>query len=136
MARIIGIDYGAKRTGLAWTDPMQLIATGIEGVETKVLETKLRTICAAEAVEAFVVGYPTQAEGEDTDATPLVRDFAKELEKWFPEIEIHFWEEAFTSQQAIQAMVRGGVKKKRRRDKHLINEVSAVLILQDFMENR
>lgn len=136
MARIIGIDYGAKRTGLAWTDPLQLITTGIDGVETGDLETKLKELCAIEEVEAFVLGYPTQADGTDTHATPLVREFAQTLQKWFPDMEIYFWEEAFTSQQAVQAMVQGGVKKKRRRDKHLINEVSAVLILQDFMENK
>lgn len=135
MPRIIAIDYGAKRTGLAWTDPMQIIATGIGSFATTELEAKLRELISAETIELIVLGYPSRADGSDTHATPLVREFEKELKKWFPEIPVEFWDERGTSRDAMQGMINAGVGKKRRGDKHLINQVAATLILQDYMEN-
>lgn len=135
MPRILAIDYGAKRSGLAWTDPMQIIATGVGAFDTEELMPKLAEIISREDIEAIVVGYPVQADGTDTDSTPLVREFLEALDKQYPEMPIYPWDEEFTSKRAQEAMLMSGVKKKKRRDKYLINEVSAVIILQDFMES-
>ena len=133
MGRIIGIDYGNKRTGLAWTDPLQIIATGIGGVDTEKLAEKIQSLCQEESIDAFVVGYPTRWDGSDSHVTQEVRDFAAWLEKTFPQCSIHLWDERFSSKQAKDALRRGGASQKKRRDKHLINEISAVLILQDYL---
>lgn len=134
MPRILSIDYGARRSGLAWTDPLQIIATGVGAYDTEVLMARIAELIEKEDIEAIVVGYPVQSDGTDTDSTPLVRDFLEELDKAYPEMPIYPWDEEFTSKRAAEAMIASGVKKKKRRDKYLINEVSAVIILQDFME--
>ena len=134
MPRILSIDYGARRTGIAWTDPMQIIATGVGAVDTGELMAKLADIIKKEDVSGIVVGYPIQEDGSDTDSTPLVRDFLEELDAAYPEMPIYPWDESFTSKRATEAMIAAGAKKKKRKDKYLINEVSAVIILQDFME--
>lgn len=135
MPRILSIDYGAKRTGLAWTDPMQIIATGVGAVDTDTLMDKIAEIVQTEDVEGIVVGFPIQEDGSDTHSTPLVREFLQELDAAYPEMPIYPWDEQYTSKRASEAMIMAGAKKKKRRDKYLINEVSAVIILQDFMEN-
>ena len=134
MPRILAIDYGARRSGLAWTDPLQIIATGVGAFDTEELMPQIAELMAKEDIEAIVVGYPVQADGSDTDSTPLVRDFLEELDNVYPEMPIYPWDEQFTSKRAAEAMLMAGAKKKKRRDKYLINEVSAVIILQDFME--
>lgn len=134
--RLLAVDYGLRRTGLAWTDPFQMIATGIGSLDTPKLEGRLKEIMAQEEVEAIILGYPTKMDGSDTDATEAVRGFAKKLKEWFPGTRIELWDERFTSKQAKEAMIRGGVKKKKRSDKYLINEVSAVLILQDYLDSK
>lgn len=136
MARIIGIDYGMKRTGLAWTDPLQLIATGIGGIDTHILKDRLKELVEQEDIEAIVIGLPTRMDGTDTHVTESVRTLAKWVEKNFSHIGIHLVDERFTSKMAQEAMLKGGVKKKKRRDKYLLDEMSAVLILQDFLENK
>ena len=133
MPRILAIDYGAKRSGIAWTDPLQIIATGVGAYDTTELMKKISEIIGKEQVEAIVVGYPIKDDGDDTDSTPLVREFLEELDAAFPEMPIYPWDEQYTSKRASEAMIASGVKKKQRRDKYLINEVSAVIILQDFM---
>ena len=133
MPRIISIDYGLKRTGLAWTDPLQLIATGLETVPSPQLLPRLQQLCTQEAVEAFVLGYPTRLDGSDTDATGPVRALAEELRRLFPQQQLHLWDERFTSRQALDTMIAAGLSKKRRRDKALVDTVSATLILQDFL---
>ena len=133
MGRILSIDYGAKRTGLAWTDPLQIIATGIGSFDTSELEAKLEELFAQEQIEEIVLGYPMNWDDSDTHATPLVREFAAKLAKKFPQTPIQLWDERMTSQMAKQAIRQGGAKKKKRRDKHLVNEISAVIILQDYM---
>ncbi|MEZ4685853.1 MAG: Holliday junction resolvase RuvX [Bacteroidia bacterium] len=134
MPRILAIDYGARRSGLAWTDPLQIIATGVGAYDTTELLPKIAELIAKEDIEAIVVGYPIQTDGSDTDSTPLVRDFLEELDSLYPEMPIYPWDEQFTSKRASEAMLMAGANKKKRRDKYLINEVSAVIILQDFME--
>lgn len=134
MPRFISIDYGSKRTGLAWTDPMQIIATGIGTVDTPTLMKQLATYVEKEDIEGFVVGLPTRSDGSSTDATPLVMEFLKELDTQYPDMPIYPWDEQFTSQRAYESMIASGVKRSQRSDKKLINEVSAVLILQEFLD--
>jgi putative Holliday junction resolvase len=136
MGRIISIDYGKKRTGLAWTDPLQIIASGLETVPTESLPARLKQLVKAEEVDTIVLGFPTRLDGSDTHITEEVRNFAEKLVKWFPKLEVRLWDERFTSKMAEEEMIRGGVKKKKRQDKQLINEVSATLILRDYMEFR
>jgi putative Holliday junction resolvase len=133
MPRILAIDYGAKRTGIAWTDPLQIIATGVGSFPTPEIEAKLREWVATEDIELFVLGYPSRADGSDTHATPLVREFKVSLEKWFPDIPVTYWDERGSSRDAMQGMINAGVRKKKRGDKNLINQVAATLILQDYM---
>lgn len=134
--RIIAIDYGAKRTGLAWTDPMQIIATGIGSFDTPQIEQRLKEMVAAEAIETVVLGYPTRFDGSDTHITAAVRSFEQKLQNWFPALQIVRWDERFTSKEASRAILEGGAKKKKRQDKHLVNEVAATLLLQDYMQYR
>ncbi|MDR0659410.1 MAG: Holliday junction resolvase RuvX [Prevotellaceae bacterium] len=134
MARIIAIDYGKKRVGLAVTDPLQLIATPLEVVETPKIMGYLSDYLGKESVERFVVGMPKDLKNRDADATPLVEAFVKQLRRKFPEIPIELIDERFTSKIAFQAMIDGGVKKMDRRDKGLIDRTSAVIILQSYME--
>lgn len=136
MARILAIDYGLKRTGLAWTDPLQLIATGIGSFDTSGLKDRMIALVAENELEAIVLGFPTRMDGSDTHATEAVREFKKWLEKQFPVLDIHLWDERFTSKMAVDAMIKGGLKKKKRRDKHLVNQISATLILQEFLTHR
>ena len=133
MGRILAIDYGSKRTGLAWTDPLQIIATGIGSFPTPEMEVRLKQLVLQNEVETILLGYPLRHDGSDTHATPLVREFEAQLRRWFPAVEILLWDERYSSRQASQAMVEGGAKKKKRKDKHLINEVSAVLLLQEYL---
>jgi putative holliday junction resolvase len=134
MPRIVAIDYGLKRTGLAWTDPLQIIATALETVPTETLLDRLKAIMAKEKVEAIVLGWPTRLDGSDTDTTAPVRALAEQLKGLYPTLRIDFQDEQFSSKNAMQAMIQGGVPKKKRRDKALIDQVSAVLILQDYLE--
>ncbi len=132
--RLIGIDYGTKRTGLAWSDPMQIIASGLEGCDTVQLQDKLKAIFAKEKVAAIVVGYPTKMDGSDTDSTESIRNFVTELKKNYPETPVHLWDERLSSRKAVQHMVNAGVPKKKRQNKYLVDQVSATLILQEFMQ--
>ncbi len=133
MGRLLGIDYGLKRTGLAWTDPLQISISGIGGVETDLLEAKLKEIISAESIERIVLGFPTRTDGSDTHSTEAIRQLHTQLNAWFPDIPVTLHDEQFTSKMAKKVMFDAGVKKSRRRDKHLINQTSAVIILQDFL---
>ena len=132
----MGIDFGGKRTGLAVTDPLQIVATALETVPTDQLIGYLKSYCQKEEVEAFVIGYPLRLDGSDTHASPLVRDFTEKLKKEFPDKEIHFVDEAYTSKMALHSLIQSGVKKKDRRQKGSLDKVAATLILQEFMEER
>ncbi len=134
MGRIIGIDYGSKRTGLAWTDPMQIIATGLGSFDTSDIRKKLKELWQKEQIDAFVLGYPTRIDGSDSHVTEEVRQFSLWMKENFPDAKVHLWDERFTSKQAKETLRIGGASKKKRRDKHLINQISATLILQDFLQ--
>jgi putative holliday junction resolvase len=134
LARILAIDYGAKRSGLAVTDPLKIIATALDTVRSHDLLVFLKNYTSGEAVEAFVVGMPTRLDSTDTNNTPLVRNFIKQLQKTFPEIPVYEHDERFTSVMALQSMIASGTKKSDRRQKGNIDKVSATIILQSFME--
>jgi putative holliday junction resolvase len=133
VARIMGIDYGMKRTGLAWTDPLQIIATGLDTVPTHELVPYMQKLLLKEKVEKIVLGMPYKLDGSDTDTTQPVLTLQKKLVAAFPDVQIVLWDEQFSSKKAMQAMIQGGVSKKDRRDKALIDKVSATIILQDYL---
>ncbi len=135
MPRILAIDYGAKRTGLAVTDPSKIIASALETVPTDKLLEYLKKYTQTEVVEAFVVGMPKNLDGTATDGTAYVERFVVELKNSFPETPIHLHDERFTSKMAMQTMIAGGMKKKDRQVKGNIDKISAVIILQSFMGN-
>ncbi|MGB1242045.1 MAG: Holliday junction resolvase RuvX, partial [Chitinophagales bacterium] len=126
MARILAIDYGMKRTGLAVTDPMQIIATGLTAVDTKNIFDFLKDYLNSEEVEQFVVGYPIHLDGNESPMSLAVDRFIEKLQKNHPHIPVDKEDERFTSQMAARALVQSGVKKKKRQNKKLLDEVSAV----------
>jgi putative Holliday junction resolvase len=136
LPRLLAIDYGTKRTGLSVTDPLQIIATALETVPTYQLLDYLKRYVTTEPVEAFVVGLPTRLDGTDTDNTPRVKSFVGKLKAAFPDIPVHWHDERFTSAMALQSMIASGVSKKDRRVKGNIDKVSAVIILQSYMESK
>ncbi len=136
MKRLLAIDYGMKRTGLAVTDPMQIIATALDTVESAKLLAYLREYTGREAVERFVLGMPVRLDTSDNEMTPQVRALEQNLRKTFPAIPVSLVDERFTSSLAHDAMIRGGMRKKDRRVKGNVDKISAVLILQSYMEAR
>lgn len=136
MPRLLAIDYGTKRTGIAVTDPQQIIATALETVPTHTLFDFLKRYFQAEAVEAIVIGLPKGLDNRDTDSTAAVRGVVNRLRKEFPETPVYEHDERFTSTMAMKAMVMGGTSKKDRRNKSNLDKVSAAIILQSFMESR
>ena len=136
MARILSVDYGKKRTGLAVTDPLQLIAGGLATVSTSGLFEYLQQYIAREPVERIVIGEPRQPNGEPSENLARVQQFVNRWRKAVPQVPIEYYDERFTSVLAHQAMIDGGLKKKARRDKALVDEISATIILQNYMESR
>jgi len=136
MARIISIDYGTKRVGLAVTDPLQMIATALDTVHSKDVMAFLKDYIEKEEVEAFVLGMPVNLDLTETDATPHVKSFHKKLLESFPKYPIHLVDERFTSKMAMDTMIRGGMKKKDRRVKGNVDKISAVILLQEFLERK
>ena len=136
MPRIISIDYGLKRTGLAVTDPLQIIATGLTTVESKQLIPFLKDYFAREIVELIIIGEPKNWDDTDTHATPLVEKCIKDLQKNFPAIPIKKVDERFTSKMARDAMIEMGMKKKQRRDKKLVDEIAATILLQEYLQRQ
>ncbi len=135
MARILAIDFGAKRTGLAVTDPLKIIATGLTTVESKQLIPFLKDYISREEVELIIIGDPKNLDDTDTHATPLVRKCIAELEKNFPAIPVIKVDERYTSKLASRAMLEMGLKKKQRRDKALVDEIAAAIMLQDYLRS-
>ena len=133
MPRIISIDYGAKRTGLAVTDPLQIIATGLTTVESKQLIPFLKDYFAREEVELIIIGEPKNWDDTDTHATPLVEKIIRQLEKNFPKIPIKKVDERYTSKMAKDAMLEMGLKKSQRRNKKLVDEIAATILLQEYL---
>ncbi|MBL7847649.1 MAG: Holliday junction resolvase RuvX [Cyclobacteriaceae bacterium] len=136
MSRILAIDLGLKRTGLAVTDPLQIIATALDTVETVQLIPYLQAYTARETVERFVLGFPIRLNSQDNEMTPHVRDLEEKLKKIFPTVPISLVDERFTSSMAKAAMIAGGMKKKDRREKGNVDKISAVLILQSYMDSK
>lgn len=136
MGRILSIDYGVRRTGLAVTDPLQIIANGLCTVDTPKLMQFLKDYVARETVEQFVVGLPKQTNGKDSENLPRVRSFVGRLQKEIPLIPVEMWDERYTSVLAHQAMLESGIGKMARRNKALVDEISACIILQGWMESR
>jgi putative holliday junction resolvase len=136
MARILAIDYGAKRVGLATTDPLQLIASPLETIHSKDLVPYLTAYLQKEAVEAFVVGMPKRLDNTPTDATAGAKGCVTILKKHFPQIPVHLHDERFTSSMAHKTILAGGVKKKDRQNKELVDRVSATIILQSYLESK
>ena len=133
MARILSIDYGAKRTGLAVTDPLQIIASGLTAVDTKDLVPFLKKYLQEEAVELIIIGEPKNWDETDTHATPLVQAFIKRLQKEFPAMPVQTVDERYTSKMAVQAMHEMGMKKKDRQNKKNVDEIAATIMLQEYL---
>jgi len=133
LPRILSIDYGLKRTGLAVTDPLQIIATGLTTVESKQLIPFLKDYFAKEEVELIIIGEPKNWDDTDTHATPLVENIIKQLEKNFPRIPIKRVDERYTSKMAKDAMLEMGLKKMQRRNKKLVDEIAATILLQEYL---
>lgn len=134
MARILAFDYGTKRIGMAVTDPLQLIATGLDTIHPKDIVEYLKKYLATETVECFVLGEPLQMDGTPSESAQHVKGFSTTLKKTFPEIPIHWMDERFTSKLAHQAILDSGIKKMDRRDKNRVDTIAATIILQHFME--
>ena len=136
MARILSIDYGKKRTGIAVTDPLQLIAGGLATVSTSELFDWLKGYLAKEQVERIVIGEPRQPNGQPSENLARVQQFVNRWCKAMPDVPIEYFDERFTSVLAHQAMIDGGLKKKARQDKALVDEISATIILEDYLRSR
>jgi putative Holliday junction resolvase len=136
MGRILAIDFGLKRTGIAVTDSLQIIANGLDTVPTHTLLDYLKSYFDREVVDKVVIGMPKNLDSSDTDSTHGVRVLIKHFRKKFPEMPIFEHDERFTSQLAMQAMIAGGMSKKDRRVKGTVDRVSATIILQSYMESQ
>ena len=131
----MAIDYGTKRVGLAVTDPLKIIANGLDTVPTSELFEFLEKYLAEEEVDTIVIGEPLHADGNPTQIEPLVQKFVEKIKKRFPEVKIDRQDERYTSVEAKRIILQSGAKKKKRRDKSLVDKISAVLILQEYLEN-
>ena len=136
MARILSIDYGRKRTGLAVTDPQQIIAGGLATVSTSELFEWLQAYVGREQVERIVIGEPRQMDGSPSENMVRVQQFVNRWKKACPSVPIEYFDERFTSVLAHRAMIDGGLKKKARQNKALVDEISATIILEDYMRSR
>ncbi len=136
MARLLAIDYGTKRTGIAVTDEMQLIASGLTTVQTGNLIPFLKNYFSEEKVELVVIGEPKQKDGSHSGVEEDIKKFIQKFSEVFPEMKMARMDERFTSKMAFQTMIDSGLKKKQRQNKELIDEISATIILQDYLYNK
>jgi putative Holliday junction resolvase len=136
MGRILSIDYGAVRTGVAVTDPLQIIATGLCTVPTPKLMPFLKEYFSKEAVELVLIGLPSNWDDTATHATPLVKNFITAFKKDFPQMPIQTVDERYTSKMATQAMLQMGLKKKQRQNKALVDEIAATIMLQEYLQRK
>lgn len=136
MARIMSIDYGKKRTGIAVTDPLQMIANGLTTVDTPQLFDFIADYLTKESVEQIVVGYPKQTNGEDSENMKRITPFVNRLRKLYPQIQVELYDERFTSVLAHRAIIESGISRKARQDKALVDKISATIILQDYLESK
>jgi putative Holliday junction resolvase len=135
MPRILAIDYGLKRTGIAVTDPLKIIATGLTTIDSKLLIGFLKSYFLKEPVELILIGDPKNLDDSDTHATALVAQCVKDLVKNFPLMPMQKVDERFTSKMAVQSMIQSGMKKKDRRNKALIDEIAATIMLQEYLQH-
>jgi putative holliday junction resolvase len=136
MGRIIGIDYGKKRAGLAVTDPLQIFASPLNTVNVQEFDSFIDNYLITEKIDEFVVGYPVQMNNQPSESVKYVGPFIARLKKKYPEKPIHLIDERFTSHMAMRAMIDGGVKKKGRQNKMTVDMISASIILQSFLDSR
>lgn len=136
MSRILAIDYGLKRTGIAVTDPLQIIATGLTTVESPQLIPFLKDYFEKEPVEKIIIGEPKNLDDSDTHATALVHGVIAKLRKNFPAMPVEKVDERYTSKMAVQAMIEMGMKKKQRRNKAMVDEIAATIMLQEYLQGR
>jgi putative Holliday junction resolvase len=136
MPRIVAIDYGLKRTGIAATDEMQMIASGLTTVESSTLLAFLKTYFSKEKVEKVLIGEPKQMNGLPSESAPIIEKFVVEFTKTFPDMELIRVDERFTSKMAFQSMIDSGLKKKQRQNKALIDEIAATIMLQDYLSRK
>jgi len=136
MGRIIAIDYGKKRIGLAVTDPLQIFASPLNTVSPSEFDNFIENFLKAEEVDSFVIGYPVQMNNQPSESVKYINPFIKKLKKTFPDKHIHLVDERFTSQMAKRTMIDGGVKKKDRQNKSMVDKISASIILQSYLDSR
>ena len=136
MGRILGIDYGSKRIGLAVTDPLQIFASPLITVNPSEFDNYIKDYLKTNEVDAFVIGYPVQMNNQPSASVVYINPFIKKLKRTYPEKHIYLADERFTSQMAFRTMIEGGVKKKDRKDKSMIDKISASIILQSFLDKR
>lgn len=135
MGRIMAIDYGTKRIGLAITDPLQMFASPLQTISTGDFDEFIKEYVKRETIDAFVIGYPVQMDNTPSQSVRSINPFIKKLKNKFPEIHIHLADERFTSKMALRTMIEGGVKKKDRMDKSMVDKISASIILQSFLDS-
>ena len=136
MSRLLAIDYGKKRTGIAVSDPLRIIANGLTTVETAKIFDFLKSYFEKEKVEKVIIGLPRQMNNEASENFPRIEQFTHQLKKLYPTLNVEYFDERFTSKMAQQTMIDGGLKKKDRHNKALVDEISATIILQGYMESR
>jgi putative Holliday junction resolvase len=136
MGRILGIDYGTKRIGLAITDPLCIFASPLKTVRTSEFDGFIEEFLKTESIEEFVIGYPVTLNNKASETVKYINPFIKKLEKSFPGKPVHLVDERFTSGMALKTMIEGGVRKKKRQDKSMIDKISASIILQAFIDTR
>jgi putative Holliday junction resolvase len=136
VARILSIDYGKKRTGIAVTDPLQIIANGLATVSTSELLSYLKDYLSREQVERIIIGRPMQTNGQPSENLQRVEQFVNRWKKEMPDVPVEYVDERFTSVLAHQAMIDGGLRKKARQDKALVDKISATIILEDYLRSK
>ena len=134
MGRILAFDYGKKKTGVAVTDPLKITANGLETIPTGNIYEFIGDYLKNEEVEAFVVGYPTRDSGEDSESMKQIKPFVRSLKNKYPHIPVFWIDESYTSKMAFQTMIDAGLSKKKRRNKQLVDKISATIILQTYLE--
>lgn len=135
MGRLLAIDYGRRRCGIAVTDPMRIIASGLTTVPSGKLIDFLRTYMTGEPVDAIIMGYPTDMRGRESESMRYIRPAVDRIRHEFPDLAVRFYDERFTSVLAHKAMIDGGMKKMDRRDKAIVDEISATILLNDYLQS-
>lgn len=136
MGRLLGIDFGTKRIGLAITDPLGIFAFPLKTVRSSEFDGFLSDYMGKESIDAFVVGYPLQMNNKPSESVKYIKPFIKKLEKNYPSVPVYLADERFTSQMALRSMIEGGVRKNERKNKELIDRTSAAIILQSFLDKK